>query len=400
VTNKKPIIGIIIFIILILVIVFIKQFGNEKGIILNKNLTTVYVATGGGKEDFLADEDIKKILEKKYKLNVVYDTWSNGKTITLPLIRESVNLGNQSIINRLNNKENIQITTPDVSKYDALFTSDQRFYDYYKLSPNKELNEADRYTVLDGGLTLNTPIVIYSWKEVVDALINENIVTNKDGVYYITDMNKLIDYILEGKKWSDIGLTSLYGTINIASTDPVSSSPGATYYGLLLSILSESQVTNENIDNNLPKLKDFYIKSGYMNNTPADLFERYLKTGMGGEPMIVDYEKSIIDFANSSPDAFNQVKDDIRILYPTPTIWNSHCFAVFTEGGQKLYDALNDPEIGQIAWEKYGFRTGVTGGTYDVSNIGIGVPQSITSTVSSLKMDTYNKLIDYLKNNQ
>ena len=400
-TNKKPIIGIIIFIVLILVIVFIKQFGNEKGIILNKNLTTVYVATGGGKEDFLADEDIKKILEKKYKLNVVYDTWSNGKTITLPLIRESVNLGNQSIINRLNNKENIQITTPGVSKYDALFTSDQRFYDYYKLSPNKELNEADRYTVLNGGLTLNTPIVIYSWKEVVDALINENIVTNKDGVYYITDMNKLIDYILQGKKWSDIGLNNgLFGPINIASTDPVSSSPGATYYGLLLSILSDNQVTNENIDNNLPKLKDFYIKSGYMNNTPADLFERYLKTGMGGEPMIVDYEKSIIDFANSSPDAFNQVKDDIRILYPTPTIWNSHCFAVFTESGQKLYDALNDPEIGQIAWEKYGFRTGVTGGTYDVSNIGIGVPQSITSTVSSLKMDTYNKLIDYLKNNQ
>jgi len=137
-----------------------------------------------------------------------------------------------------------------------------------------------------------------------------------------------------------------------------------------------------------------------MNNTPADLFERYLKTGMGGEPMIVDYEKSIIDFANSSKDAFNQVKDDIRIIYPKPTIWNSHCFAAFSENGQKLYEALNDPEIGQIAWEKYGFRTGVTGGTYDVKDIGIGVPKKITSTVSSLKMDTYNKLIEYLKENQ
>ena len=115
--------------------------------------------------------------------------------------------------------------------------------------------------------------------------------------------------------------------------------------------------------------------------------------------MIVDYEKSMIDFANSSPDAFNQVKDEIRVLYPTPTIWNSHCFTVFTENGKKLYEALNDKEIGQIAWSKYGFRTGVTGGTYDVSGIGIGVPQSITSTVSSLKMDTYNKLIDYLKEN-
>jgi len=396
--NKKTIIGVILFIVLIASIILIKYLKDEKGITLSKGLTTVYVATGGGKEDFLQDEDIKKILEKKYKLNVVYDTWSNGKTITKPLIRESVNLGNQDIISKLKNNEDVQINTQGVSKYDALFTSDQRFYDYYKLAPNKELGEADRYTVLEGGLTLNTPIVIYSWGEVVDALIKEKIVTETDGVYYITDMDKLITYILEGKKWKDIGL-NLYGQINIASTDPVTSSPGATYYGLLLSILSEAQVTNENVDKNLPKLKEFYIKSGYMNNTPADLFERYLKTGMGGEPMIVDYEKSIIDFANKTPDAFNQVKDDIRILYPTPTIWNSHCFAAFTENGQLLYSALNDPEIGQIAWEKYGFRTGVTGGTYDVSNIGIGVPQTITSTVSSLKMDTYNKLIEYLKGN-
>ena len=396
--NKKTIIGIILFIILIGTIILIKYLKDEKGITLSKNLTTVYVATGGGKEDFLQDEDIKKILEKKYKLNVVYDTWSNGKTITKPLIRESVNLGNQDIIESMKHATDFEINSAGVSKYDALFTSDQRFYDYYKLAPNKELGEADRYTVLEGGLTLNTPIVIYSWGEVVDALIKEKIVTETDGVYYITDMDKLITYILEGKKWKDIGL-NLYGQINIASTDPVTSSPGATYYGLLLSILSEAQVTNENVDKNLPKLKDFYTKSGYMNNTPADLFERYLKTGMGGEPMIVDYEKSIIDFANKTPDAFNQVKDDIRILYPTPTIWNSHCFAAFTENGQLLYTALNDPEIGQIAWEKYGFRTGVTGGTYDVSNIGIGVPQTITSTVSSLKMDTYNKLIDYLKGN-
>ena len=206
-----------------------------------------------------------------------------------------------------------------------------------------------------------------------------------------------MDYILEGKKWSDIGLEELYGKINIASTDPITSSPGATYYGLLLSIMSDGQVTSENMGEKLDKLKQFYIKSGYMNNTPADLFERYLKTGMGGEPMIVDYEKSIIDFANSNPEGFEQVKNSIRILYPSPTIWNSHCFASFTEAGNKLYKAFDDPDIQQIAWEKYGFRTGITGGNYDVSSIGIGVPQSITKTVTSLKMDTYNKLIDYLK---
>ena len=373
---KKQIIGIAIFIILIAIIIVIKVVNDNKdGGINNAGLTTVYVATGGGKEDFIADEEVVKIMREKYKLNIVYDNWSNGKLIKNPLVRE------------------------DGTKYDAMFCSDQRFYDYYKLAPNKAEGEADRYTVLQGGLTLNTPIVIYSWAEVVDSLIAQNIVTEQNGVYYITDMNGLMDYILTSKKWSDIGLSKLYGNVNIASTDPVTSSPGATYYGLLLSILCESQVNETSVATNLPKLKDFYIKSGYMNNTPADLFERYLKTGMGGEPMIVDYEKSIIDFANSNPDGFAQVKDSIRILYPTPTIWNSHCISSFTENGNAFYKAFDDPEIQKIAWERYGFRTGITGGSYDTSKFGIGVPQTITSTVTSLKMDIYNKLIDYLKNN-
>ena len=163
--------------------------------------------------------------------------------------------------------------------------------------------------------------------------------------------------------------------------------------------MCESQVNDQNVTDNLPKLKEFYIKSGYMNNTPADLFERYLKTGMGGEPMIVDYEKSIIDFANSNPDGFEQVKDSIRILYPTPTIWNSHCIASFTENGNAFYKAFEDSEIQKIAWERYGFRTGISGGSYDTSKFGIAVPKTISSTVTSLKMDVYNKLIEYLKNN-
>ncbi len=375
--NKKQIIGIGIFVVLILVIIGIKVLSDKQegmGFGTGKGLETVYVATGGGKEGFIADEKVVEIMENEYKLNVVYDNWSNGKLIVNPLVRQD-----------------------GTTKYDAMFSSDQRFYDYYKLAPDKSKGEAERYNVLDGGLTLNTPIVIYSWGKVVDALVKEKIVTEKEGVYYITDMDKLLNYILTGKKWSDIGLTELYGNINVASTDPVTSSPGATYYGLLLSIMCQSAVNDQSVAENLPKLKEFYEKSGYMNNTPADLFERYLKTGMGGEPMIVDYEKSIIEFANENPDGFEQVKKDIRVLYPTPTIWNSHCIATFNDKGNEFYKAFENKDIQQIAWCKYGFRTGVTGGSYDVSSLGIGIPQNITSTVSSLKMDVYNKLIEYLK---
>ena len=373
-SNKKPnqrAMGAMILIVLILivcVVAAIKTFTTGSD-----NTIKVYGAVGGGKENLLADEEFNNILKDKYGITVINDSWSNGKLVKNSVLRT------------------------DGSHYDFIFFSDQRFYDYYKTSANKANGEADRETVLNGSLTLNTPIVIYSWDTVVDALMNENIVTEKDGVYYITDMDKLLNYILEGKTWKDIGLDSLYGSINIASTDPVSSSPGATYYGLLLSIMCGGEVTENNIEQNLPKLKEFYEKSGYMNNTPADLFDMYLKTGVGAKPMIVDYEKSIIDFANSNPDGYAQVKDKMRILYPVPTIWNSHCIATLTENGNKYYEAFNDKDIQQLAWSKYGFRTGVTGGNYDVTSVGVsGVPQTIDTTVSGLRMNIYTRLIEYL----
>lgn len=371
--KKQAFLGLAILIVLIIVIVAVTTLKNNKEGIIDSNLKQVFVATGGGKENFLADEEVNNIMKQKYGLKVTYDSWSNGKIVKDPLLRK------------------------DGSKYDEMFCSDQRFYDYFKVSADTSKGEAQRDRILEGGLTLNTPIVIYSWDTVVDALIKENIVTQKDNVYYITDMNKLISYILEGKKWSDIGVDMLYGTINIDSTDPVTSSPGATYYGLLLSIMCGGTVTEENLQANLQNLKEFYIKSGYMNNTPADLFELYLKTGVGGKPMIVDYEKSVIDFANSNPDGWEQVKDKIRILYPTPTIWNSHCIATFNETGNEFFKAFEDKDIGQIAWSRYGFRTGITGGNYDVTKVNVsGIPQSITSTVSSLKMKMYDEMISYL----
>ena len=231
-----------------------------------------------------------------------------------------------------------------------------------------------------------------------DRFIREKIVTEDNGTYYVTDMPKLLEYINEGKKWSDIGLDSIYGNINIASTDPVTSSPGATYYGLLASIMNGGEITQDSLLQTMPKLSNFYIKSGFMNNTPADLFDLYLRTGVGAKPMIVDYEKSVIDFANANPEGYAQVKDSMRILYPSPTIWNSHCIISFSDAGSRFVDALNDKRIQEIAFNRYGFRTGVTGGQYDVSAIGVeGIPQNILSVVSGLKMDVYNEIIDGLK---
>ena len=179
---NKRLLGVILFIILIVIIIGIKvyddneeQIANTIETIKDESLTEVTIAVGGGKEDFIADERILEIMKTQYNIKPVYDNWSNGKLIKDPLVREE-------------NKE----------YYDLMFCSDQRFYDYYKLPADKSKGEATRHTVLTGGLTLNTPIVIYSWADVTDALVREEIVTEISGIYYITDMNKLLNYILEG----------------------------------------------------------------------------------------------------------------------------------------------------------------------------------------------------------
>jgi len=385
--SLEKIIGIVIVVAVIVIAIIIKMSLNGGN---GAKLEKVYVATGGGKEDFIADEDVTKIIQKEYKLDIVYDSWSNGKTVSIPLVREAIGKGNNSIP-----ESDWSVRNDSCSKYDALFTSDERFYNYYKLYPKKD--EAERYQVMDGSLTLNTPIVIYSWKDVANALAKQGIVTKRGNVYYITNMNKLLNLILEGKSWSDIGLNSIYGKINIYSTDPVTSSPGATYYGLLLSIMTNGDLSADNVKRVLPKLRNFYIKSGYMNNTPADLFELYLKTGEGAKPMIVDYEKSIVELANKDRDAYESVKDQMVIMYPTPTIWNSHCIATFSDKGNEFLKVFDNKEVQKLAWTKYGFRVGTTGGSYKVSDAKVdGIPQNITSVTSGLKMDVYNQIIDYL----
>ena len=386
--KKEKIIGISILLVVIIAVVVIKGVIDSKS---DKNLTVIYGAVGGGKEDFLADERFNQILKDKYRIKFVNDSWGNGSTIRKPLVRETVHYGNTSLP-----ESSLSVNNEACSKYDLLFTSDERYLTYYRGTP--KTGEAERYRVLKGSLTLNTPIVFYSWDTVVDALMRENIVTKENNVYYITDPIKLIDYILAGKSWKDIGLNDLFGKINISSVDPVSSSPGATYYGLLLTILTNGSENTSDIEKALPKLKQLYDKSGYMGITPADLFEKFMKIGQGTYPIIVDYEKSLMEFRNRDEEGYKNVKDHLRILYSRPTVTNSHCIATFTENGNEFLKVFDDKEIQEIAWKNYGFRVEGSGGISDVSVVDMpGIPSTITSGAKGLKMDTYNRLIEYLE---
>lgn len=349
---------------------------------VDDGITLVTGATGGGKENFLADPEIAAILRDEYGIRVQHIAWSNGKLTDQALAEDSAHA------------------------YDFVFFSDQRYYEQYQAANNKT------YRKQKGFIALNTPVVFYSWKQVAETLEKQGAVTKRGDVYYLSDMGKLLSLIERQATWQSLcddpasPVAANRNPVNVISVDPVTSSPGATYYGLLAAVLDSGNRTGGISAETLEKLQQYYKQSGFLTFTPADLFDQYLRIGMGSYPLIVDYEKSLIDWAIANPVGYEKVRDRIVTLYPEPTIWNSHCILSFTENGSIFLDALeNNARIQEIAFQRYGFRMGLSAAYENTSAFQTaegeltlpGIPGEILSVVPSLRMEGYDKIIAALK---
>ena len=78
--KKEIFIGLAILVLLIAAVVGIKMYMDKDTPDENKykNLTQVYVATGGGKENFIADDDVNKISSIGGSGNRYYSKSSSG----------------------------------------------------------------------------------------------------------------------------------------------------------------------------------------------------------------------------------------------------------------------------------------------------------------------------------
>lgn len=354
---KTKVIGV-----LVLVFVFAGAFAF-KMIEDNKvSEVTLKGYVGGEKVGFLENPDIKKIMKKKYGI-----TFDYSKAGSIEMVKENT------------------------EGSDFLFPSSQTAMELFKETKAKSLIKSE--------VAFNSPIVLYSWDIVTDALEKQGIVERINGSYYIVDMPKLVDLAVSGKKWADIGLNELYGEITVISTDPTKSNSGNMFAGLLANILNNGNVTDENtVQEVLPKLKDFFAKLGYMEHSSGDLFEQYLRTGVGAKPLVAGYENQIIEFAVAHPKEWESVKGKIRILYPVPTVWSSHPYIALSANGVEGIKALSDEEVQKIAWEKHGFRTGMMGVSNDPAILDIvGIPENIDKVVPMPKPSVMDTIIKSLE---
>ncbi len=225
-----------------------------------------------------------------------------------------------------------------------------------------ELARQSGKQVLADETIFNSPIVFYAWKEVADALIAKGIVRQRKDGFLIADVAAIGGLVAEGARWKeDLGL-NVYGSFKIFSTHPAKSNSGNIWSGLLATALNRGETPAQvDMADLMPRIEAYFAAMGHMEASSGDIFENFLKQGMGARPIIVGYENQLVEFLVENAQYADLIRDKIRPIYPEPTIFASHPLISLTSACGRLAEALRDPEIQEIAWSGHGFRTGLLG---------------------------------------
>ena len=85
-------------------------------------------------------------------------------------------------------------------------------------------------------------------------------------------------------------------------------------------------------------------------------------------------------------------------MYPDPTVWSSHVYIALDEAGRRGIDALMDPEVQRLAWEKHGFRMGVQDVSLEADAFGVdGLVPKVTRVAPMPDAETMDRLITALE---
>jgi hypothetical protein len=320
--NPRAYVGIGLLIAVILATVATVQFGIGR-LPSRPAPITVNGTIGSEKANFLDDEKVKSILRDKYGVTVNYRSAGS-----------------------------ISLVTEDLSNDDFLWPSSQFARDLFEQTHGKQAKSE---------IVFSSPIVMYAWKPVTDALREQGIVTQESGAYFL-DLPKFVQVVEDGKTWKEIGVPSLSRRVVVYTTDPTKSNSGLLFAGLLATTLNNGDLPTEaTIGAVLPKVQAFYARLGFLQESSGYLFEQFLVSGIGAYPIIVGYENQLVEYSLANPSARDVLNSQVSILYPRPNVWAAHTVISLNSKGDRLLEALKDPEIQKLAWEGHGFRTGVLG---------------------------------------
>ena len=320
---KGRLIGIAILVVIVaaaLVYQFAIRDNTRRGGLLNSQAELVRGLGSSQQAGLLEDEAVREILRTRYGLQVEYSAAGS-----------------------------IDLAGGEAKGTDFLWPSTQVAVDLYQ----------SRRAMSPGGESIySTPLVFYTWTEVAAALSEAGYVVENDAGYLQASVAPLLGMVLSGTAWAELGVDDVYGPVAIATADPTRSSSGNLFAGLMANVLDEEGlVSADTLNKVMGRVIRFFDRQGNMESATGVLFDRYLEQGIGLYPIIVGYENQIIEYSRREPEAWAQIQEQVRVIYPLPTAFSENPVIALTEAGQRLVEALRDEEVQAIAWERHGFRT-------------------------------------------
>ena len=240
----------------------------------------VSIYFGGEKSELLRNPAVKEIIEQRYKITL-----------------NATKAGSVEMA-----------TTLPVTGRDCIWPSNAVAVELARLSG---------HTVLGDQTIFNSPVVFYAWADVADALVSKGIVTKHNDGLLTADVAGIADLIETQARWKeDLGL-NIYGAFKIFSTHPAKSNSGNIWSGLLSTVFNDGEPPSEaDLPDLLPKIEAYFAAMGHMEASSGDIFQNFLKQGMGARPIIVGYENQMVEFLSANARMAEDITARVRVIYP------------------------------------------------------------------------------------
>ena len=213
--------------------------------------------------------------------------------------------------------------------------------------------------VLKDQVIFNSPIVIYSWAPIADGLVKAGLAT-KEAAHYKVDSKALVQAVLAGKPWSELGQPDLYGHVRLIATDPNKSNSGFMFAGLTANLLAGDVADETTLPKVLPQVVDLFRIMGFKSNSSGQVFDDFIAGGPGADPLVVGYENQLVEWIMADPDRWKRVMQSPVsqpvTLYPQPTVYSAHPLISLAPESLPLIDAMMSAELQTIGWQDHGFR--------------------------------------------
>jgi hypothetical protein len=299
-------------------------------------------------------------------------------------------------------KHGIQLTVQKSGSREIALRPDLKQFDFaFPAGVPAAIKIERQQAVRQSYTTFFTPMVVASWRPVVQLLEANGIVKQRNNAWYIIDMMKLLEWMETGQRWRDIPGNTQYSvgkSVLVSTTDVRKSNSAAMYLALVSYLVNGRDVVQDDaqLQKVLPFVSNLFLKQGYQESSSAGPFEDYVAMGMGKAPLVMIYESQFIEYLANTPTAARN--PDMVLLYPEPTVYTKHVLVPLNDKGRRLGELLaDDPALQRLAVE-YGFRVNNPTLFREVNTQrGIQAPDALLDVIDPPAYEVLEKMISSIE---